>query len=161
AVDLADASLGQAHDLADLTERELFVIVERHDEPFALGELIDGRRELFHEILVLDERERIAKWIIGKLLLRFFPLRLGGDREILEAQQRRLAHLLLYTIVLVERHVELDGHLLDARRARELPGEAAARRFHLAAPGPHRAARPIERAQALHDLAFDAIARIN
>ena len=38
-VDLADAALGDAEDAADLGEGESFVVVEREDEPFAVGQI--------------------------------------------------------------------------------------------------------------------------
>src|SRR5262245_53586897 len=49
-VQLRDARLGHAEHLADLAQRELFVVVERHDELLALGQacdrLADGLLEL-------------------------------------------------------------------------------------------------------------------
>src|SRR4029450_6556426 len=64
-VELRDAGLGDAEDLADLAQRELLVVVERDDELLALGQ----------------PRDRLAERLL-QLGLRQLGLRLGALRVL-------------------------------------------------------------------------------
>src|SRR3954464_10417401 len=53
-VDLADARLRDAEDLADLREREALEVIERDDDLLSLGERVDGGREKAPSLLGLE-----------------------------------------------------------------------------------------------------------
>ena len=62
-VDLAHAALGHPEDLADLRQRETFVVVQRQHRPLALAELHDGLGQDLLGLLVLEQRHRAGRGV--------------------------------------------------------------------------------------------------
>ena len=57
-VDLANSAFGDAEDLADLRQSQTFVVVERQNQFFALGELLDLDTHDVAEFAILNDGGR-------------------------------------------------------------------------------------------------------
>ena len=160
-MELRDARLRDAEDLADLPEGQLLVVVERDDELLPLGQA----------------RDRLAERL-AKLRLRHRHLRLGGVRilervdqgdrvspararpELVERGDRGARDLEERVLELLLRDPEVGRDLLVVRRAVELALELRDRPLDVAGAGAHRARHPVHRAKLVDDRALDARDRV-
>jgi len=153
-VDLGDTRLVHTQHFADFLHRELFVVVERYDEPFAIGKIFDAPREERHHLAAFQSAMRIDRAIVTdervEILqaLYHFGARLGTphfDDDFAE---------------LFHAHTELTAELEIAGRTPELCFEATRGRVELPAPAPYRTRHPVERSKAIQDRASDPELRV-
>ena len=93
-VQLADARLGHAEDLADLLERESLVVVQGDDGLLALGQPFDGLGEDVLDLDALEHRDRILGGLVpnrsdGALGV----VALAADPQLLERDDRGVGEL--------------------------------------------------------------------
>ena len=155
-VDLAHAALGDAEDVADLTQREVLDVekdgdlalaprqpLERRAEPL-LG-LLGGGRVLGIEPLV-GGRQRVDP-LDGRLLV--------GDHQRVERRDVGDRDVVLAAAQLLDRDRERLGELRARRRAAVDGGELVARPGDVALPAAQRPRRPVQAAQLVDHGAVD------
>src|SRR5215208_5726998 len=118
-VQLGDARLRHAEDLADLSQRQVLVVVERDHELLALGQRRDRVGEAVLELGGVEDLLRVGRvGVVQGVQQR--DLVAGGVRDrpqLVERDDRRAGDLDQRLLELLDRQVELVGHLLVARRA--------------------------------------------
>src|SRR5215208_6487270 len=157
-VQLRDARLGHAEHLADLPQREVLVVVEGHDELLALRQPRDrvrqavlhlGRVHLHGRVERLGVLDRVQERDLVTGCVRDGP-------ELVERHHRGVGDAHQRLLELLDRHLELVGHLLVCGRPMQLVLELRVRTLDLPGLRAHRAGHPVERAQLVDDRALDA-----
>ena len=158
----ADAGLGHAEHLADLAQRQVLVVVERHDELLALGQ---ARDRVGHAVLHVGGVHDL-RWVgrVGVLQrVEQRDLVAAGVRDapqLVERGDGRVGDLDQRLLELVDGDVQLAGHLLVGGRTLELVLELGVRALDLAGPRADGARHPVQRAQLVDDRALDARDRV-
>src|SRR5215210_3684505 len=157
-VQLRHPRLGHAEDLTNLAQGQVLVVVERHHQLLPLRQARDGVREtvlhlggghLLRGVSRLRVLDRVEQGDLVAGRVRDGPELVERDHGgVGDAHQRRLE--------VVDRDVELLGHLLVGGRAVQLVLELGVGPLDLARLGAHRARHPVERAQLVDDRALDA-----
>src|SRR5215216_4586668 len=113
-VELRDARLGHAEDLADLAQRQVLVVVERDHELLALGQRRDRVGEPVLELGRVQQLLRVGRvGIVQRVEQR--DLVAGGVRDrpqLVERDHGRVRDLDERLLELLDREVELQRHLL-------------------------------------------------
>src|SRR3954451_24136667 len=157
-VQLGDARLGDAEDLADLAEGQVLVVVEGDHELLALGQGGDRVGEAVLELGGVEEVLRVGRvGVVQRVQQRHGVA--GGVRhrpQLVERDDRGVGDLDQALLELLDRDAELLGHLLVRRRPVQPVLELAVSALDLAGPGAHGARHPVQRAQLVDDRAPDA-----
>src|SRR5215218_6272105 len=161
-VQLGDARLGHAEDLADLPERQVLVVVERDHELLPLGQRGDRVGQAVLELGGVEQLLRIRRVrIVERVEQR--DLAAGGVRhrpQLVERDDRGVGDLHQALLELLDRDAQLAGHLLVGRRPVEPVLELAVHALDLAGAGADGARHPVQRAQLVDDRALDARDRV-
>src|SRR5664279_3489346 len=99
-VNLADARLGDAEELADLPQIHVLAVVDREDLLHSLGQIVDGRNQTGQYFAMCSELEGIGRIAVARSVEE---IRAG----IVEADHRGAGQLLTAPVQLV--HVEPKG----------------------------------------------------
>src|SRR5215211_916228 len=161
-VELGDARLGHAEHLADLTQGQVLVVVERDHELLALGQGGDRVGEAVVELGGVEQLLRVGRVGVVERVEQG-DLVAGGVRhrpQLVERDDRGVGDLHQALLELLDRDAELLGHLLVGGRAVQAVLELAVDALDLAGAGAHRARHPVERAQLVDDRALDAGDRV-
>src|SRR3954447_2017340 len=157
-VQLRHARFGDAEHLADLSQRQVLVVVERHDQLLALRQAGDrvgqailhlgrvhrvGRIDRVRVLDRVEQRDLVSRGV------RQRPQLVEGDHGAVRDARERVLELL-------DRHLELCRHLGVGRRAVQLVLEHRVRLLDLARTRSDRARDPVERAQLVDDRPLDA-----
>src|SRR3954451_24462910 len=157
-VELRNSRFRDAEDLADLAERQVLVVVEGHDELLALGQSRDGVREAVLHLGGVHRGRRIDRVrVLDRVEQR--DLVAGRVRErpqLVESHDRAVRDAGERLLKLLDRHLELRGHLGVGRRAVELVLELRVRLLDLSSSRTHAAPCPVDRPQQVEDRAPDA-----
>src|SRR5215218_8087328 len=161
-VQLRDARLGHAEDLADLAQRQVLVVVERDHELLALRQRRDRIRQPVLQLGRVEQLLRIGRiGVVQRVEQRHLVA--GGVRhgpQLVERDDRGVGDLDQRLLELLDRQVQLLRHLLVGRRAVQPVLQLAVRALDLARPRAHRARHPVERPQLVDDRALDARDRV-
>src|SRR3954449_5664215 len=161
-VQLGDARLGDAEDLADLAEGQVLVVVEGDHELLALGQGGDRVGEAVLELGGVEQVLRVGRvGVVQRVEERHGVA--GGVRhrpQLVERDNRGVGDLHQALLELLDRDAELLGHLLVRRRPVQAVLELAVRALDLARPGADGARHPVQRAQLVDDRALDAGDRV-
>ena len=159
---LGDARLGHAEDLADLSQRQVLVVVEGDHELLALGQRAD---RVGQPVLELGGVEQLLG-VRGVGVLQGVEqadLVAGGVRDgpqLVERDDGGVGDLDERLLELVRRDPELARHLVVGRRAVHAVLELRVDALDLAGAGADGARHPVERAQLVDDRALDARDRV-
>src|SRR3954454_12525235 len=161
-VELGNARLGDAEDLADLSQRQVLVVVERDHELLALGQRGDRVGQAVLQLGGVEQLLRVRRVrVVERVEQR--DLVAGGVRhrpQLVERDDRGVGDLHQTLLELLDRDAQLAGHLLVGRRPVEPVLELAVHALDLAGAGADRARHPVERAQLVDDRALDAGDRV-
>ena len=144
-VDLGHPGLVDSQDSSDLFHRELFVIVEREDEPLSRRKLLDGAGEKSLDLAALQKLMRIGRAGIE-----------GARDDAVEALRPEGGHLgsphsRLGRSELGERQLHHRGELLVRRFPTELRFEKALGALKLSPLSTQGAGDPVEASQAVEN----------
>ena len=143
-VELGDARLGDAEDLADLSEGQVLVVVEGDHELLALGQARDRVRE---PVLQLADAELLAgSTAFGSFIVSssetWSPLESDTVHSSSSATTVELEICIRLSWKSLDRHLELVRHLRVGGHAAELVLELGLRRPRSRAPWPAPSAAP-------------------
>src|SRR5919112_3221357 len=113
-VQLADARLGDAEDLADLSERQVLVVVERHDELLALGQPRDRVGDAVLEVGGVHRRGRVGRVgvVEGVQQRHRVAARVADRPQLVQRGDRRVGDLHQEVLEVLDGDLQLLGHLL-------------------------------------------------
>src|SRR3954454_4572607 len=161
-VQLGDARLGHAEDLADLSERQVFVVVEGDHELLALRQGGDG---VGQPVLELGRREHLLRIRRVRVVERVEQAHgvAGGvahGPQLVERDHGRVGDLDEDLLELLDRHLQLACHLLVGRRPVQPVLELRVDLLDLPRPRAHRPGNPVQRTQLVDDRALDPRDRV-
>src|SRR6185436_10811402 len=161
-VELRHARLRDAEHLADLTQRQLLVVVERDHELLPLGQRGD---RLADQLPHLGRLELAAGtngvWILERVDERNGVARSGRVRpELVERGYRRTGDVEKRLVELVLRDAELRGDLLVGRSPQQLGLELGDRLLDVTRARANGARDPVHRPELVDDRAPDARDRV-
>src|SRR5919199_188060 len=161
-VQLAHARLGDAEDLADLSERQVLVVVERHHELLALRQAPDRLGDAVLQVGGVHRRRRVGRVGVVERVEQAdrVAARVARRPQLVERGDRRVGDLHEEVLELLDRDLQFGRHLLVGRRALELVLELGVGLLDLARAGADRARDPVQRAQLVDDRALDAGDRV-
>src|SRR3954454_23093498 len=161
-VQVGDARLGDAEDLADLSEGQVLVVVEGDHELLALGQRRDRVGEAVLELGGVEQLLRVGRvGIVERVEQGDLVARGVGHRpQLVERDDRGVGDLHQALLELLDRDAELLGHLLVRGRAVQAVLELAVDALDLAGAGAHGARHPVQGAQLVDDRALDAGDRV-
>src|SRR3954471_6567461 len=156
-VDLADAALGDAEDIADLAERELLDVQEDRDLALTAGEQAEGAAEAVLRVAHRRDVLGVRRDVVGAQGVDALDVRvlLARDDRV-ERRQVRGGDLLLALAQLVRGRAERVGELLAGRLAAVDAREVAAGGLDVALPAADGARGPVLAAELVEDRAVDA-----
>src|SRR3954454_10834153 len=161
-VQLGDARLGDAEDLADLSEGQVLVVVEGDHELLALGQRGDRVGEAVLELGGVEQLLRVGR---VRVLQRVEQAdRVAGGvahgPQLVERDDRGRGDLDQRLLELGGGDVQLARHLIVGRGAVQLVLELGVDLLDLAGPCTHGARHPVQGAQLVDDRALDARDRV-
>jgi len=106
AVQLTDTRLAHPHDLADLAQVEVLLIIERHHHFLALGKAANGRDQQLLDAPLFQDARRIGV-VIGEMPLEKVLIAIAG--KILDIDQLMATCILQGLLVISQRHAERLG----------------------------------------------------
>src|SRR3954454_5114358 len=161
-VQLGDARLGDAEDLADLSEGQVLVVVERDHELLALGQGGDRVGQAVLELGGVEDLLRVGRvGVVQRVQQRDLVAGRVRDRpQLVQRHHGRVGDLDQRLLELLDREAELARHLLVGRRPVQPVLELAVHALDLAGAGAHGARHPVQRAQLVDDRALDARDRV-
>src|SRR5215216_7999571 len=126
-VELGDARLGDAEDLADLAEGQVLVVVEGDHELLALGQRGDRVGQAVLDLGGVEQLLGVRRVrVVERVEQRDLVARGVRDRpQLVERDDRGVGDLHQALLELLDRDPELAGHLLVGRRAVEAMLELA------------------------------------
>src|SRR5919206_830235 len=161
-VQLADARLGDAEDLADLSKRQVLVVVEGDDELLAFGQAGDRVGHAVLEVGLVEGGGRVGRvGVVQRVEQRdLVAARVAHGPQLVEGGHRGVGDLQQRVLELLDGDAQLGGHLLVGRCALETVLEPRVGLLDVAGAGAHRARHPVQRAQFVDDRALDAGDRV-
>ena len=158
---LGDARLGDAEDLADLPQGQLLVVVERHDELLAFREPGDRLAERLVELGLLErELGVIAGDVLDRVDQRDLVAAALRRPELVERRHRGARDLEQAAVELLARDAHLGRDLLVGRRAHQRALEVGDRPLDLTGARADRPRHPVERAELVDDRTLDPDDRV-
>src|SRR5436190_1640288 len=161
-VQLRDARLGDAEDLADLAQGQVLVVVERDHELLALWQRGDRVGEAVLELGGVEDLLRVRRvGVVQRVQQRHLvAARVRHGPELVERHDRGVGDLDERLLEVLDGDVELARHLLVGRGTVQAMLELAVYALDLAGAGADGARDPVERAQLVDDRALDAGDRV-
>src|SRR5690606_37493873 len=157
AVDLADAALGDAEDLADLAQREVLDVEQHRDLPLAPRQRLEGGAEALLRRRLLGAELRVEALVRGGDRVDALDRRLVvGERDRVERGHVRAGDVGLPLAQLLDADADGVGELLLARPAPVDGGELGTGAGDVALPAAERARRPVLAAELVEHRAVDA-----
>src|SRR3954451_20231114 len=161
-VQLGDARLGHADDLADLTEGQILVVVEGDHELLALGQRGDRVGEAVLELGGVQQILRVrGVRVVQRVEQRDLVARGVRHRpQLVQRDDRGVGDLHQALLELLDRDADLLGHLLVGGCPVQPVLELAVDALDLAGAGADGARHPVKGAQLVDDRALDAGDRV-
>src|SRR5207249_2106831 len=156
-VKLGDARLGDAQHVADLTQGQLLVVVERDHDLLALGQGRDRLGERLPRLRLVERCLRLGPLgVLDRVDQRHLVAARGRDRpDLVEGCDRRARDVREAVLELLLGDPDLLGDLLVRRGAVELSLERRHRALDLTRARADRARHPVHGAQLVDDCALD------
>src|SRR3954454_2367526 len=161
-VQLGDARLGDAEDLADLPQGQVLVVVESDHELLALGQGRDRVREAVFQLGGVEQLLRVRGVGVGERVEEGDLVARGVSPrpQLVERDDRGVGDLHQALLQLLDRDAELLGHLLVGGRPVQAVLELAVDALDLTGAGADGARHPVQGAQLVDDRALDAGDRV-
>src|SRR3954447_32040 len=161
-VQLGDARLRDAEHFTDLSQRQVLVVVQGDHELFALRQRGDRVGQAVLELGLREQRLGVRGVLVVDRVQQAHGVAGGvaDGPQLVQRDHRRRRDLDQRLLELLDRDLELLGHLLVGRRPVQLVLELGVCLLDVAGACPDAARNPVQRAQFVDDRALDARDRV-